>query len=146
MFSWQIWDANLTDNSKTGNEFEQNKLSEVCIWTKFIQFIPYLWVVSQICESDLPWKHQQTTRWRLFSRLWWRYYHHATHDSLSACIFFLRQLSAFFSWKEAVLPSGKLDLRYFPFWKRRLYLYNYLNWHVRTSARPWVNSRPCDPG
>ena len=29
MFSWQIWDANLTDNSKIGDEFEQNKLSEV---------------------------------------------------------------------------------------------------------------------
>ena len=38
------------------------------------QFIPYLGVVSQICISDLPWKHQQTTRWRLFSRLWYRHY------------------------------------------------------------------------
>ena len=35
MFSWQIWDANLTDNSKIGDEFKQNRLSEVCI----VQFI-----------------------------------------------------------------------------------------------------------
>ena len=26
MFSWQIWDANLTENSTIGDEFEQNKL------------------------------------------------------------------------------------------------------------------------
>ena len=30
--------------------FEQNKL----------QLIPYLGVVSQICISDLPWKHKKT--------------------------------------------------------------------------------------
>ena len=29
MFSWQIWDTNLSDNSKIGDEFEQNKLTEV---------------------------------------------------------------------------------------------------------------------
>ena len=29
VFSWQIWDANLTDNSKIGDEFGKNKLSEV---------------------------------------------------------------------------------------------------------------------
>ena len=38
------------------------------------KFIPYLGVVIQICISDLPWKHQQTNRWRLFSRLWYRHY------------------------------------------------------------------------
>ena len=31
MFLWQIWDTNLTNDSKIGDEFEQNKLSEVCI-------------------------------------------------------------------------------------------------------------------
>ena len=69
MFSWQIWDANLTENSKMGDEFEQ--------WIRqliLFEFIPYLGVVSQICISNLPWKHQQTTRWRLFSRLWYRHY------------------------------------------------------------------------
>ena len=38
------------------------------------EFIPYLGVVSQICISDLPWKHQHTTRWRSFSRLCHRHY------------------------------------------------------------------------
>ena len=33
----------MTDNSKIGGEFEQNKLSEVCT-------IDYLGVVSQICQ------------------------------------------------------------------------------------------------
>ena len=28
MLSWQIWNANLTENSKIGDELEQNKLSE----------------------------------------------------------------------------------------------------------------------
>ena len=56
MFSLKIWDANLTDNSKIGDEFEQNKLSEVYIQTKLIQFIPYLGLsvkfVSQICHEN----------------------------------------------------------------------------------------------
>ena len=53
MFSWQIWDKNLTDNSKIGDEFEQNKLSEVCIWTKQIQFILSFGVVIQICRENI---------------------------------------------------------------------------------------------
>ena len=46
MFSWQIWDANLTgnSNSKIGDEFEQNKLSEVCT----VEFIS-----SQICHENI---------------------------------------------------------------------------------------------
>ena len=40
MFSWQIWDANLTDNYKIGDEFEQNKLSEVCIAEFIVQIHP----------------------------------------------------------------------------------------------------------
>ena len=65
MFSWQIWDANLTDNYKIDTYFWQ---------LISFEFILYLGVVSQICISDLPWKHQQTTRWRLSSRLWYRHY------------------------------------------------------------------------
>ena len=51
----------MTDNSKIGDEFEQNKLSEVCSVNPLFEFIPYLGVVSQIFISDLPCKHQQTT-------------------------------------------------------------------------------------
>ena len=40
----------------------------------FFELIPYLGVVSQICISDPPRKHQQTTRWRSYSRLWYRHY------------------------------------------------------------------------
>ena len=53
MFSWQIWDTNLTDNSKIGEEFEQNKLSEVCIVNSFFEFIPYLKFASQICHKNI---------------------------------------------------------------------------------------------
>ena len=59
MFSWQIWDANLTDNSKIGDEFEQNKHSEVCIvnfWTRIHPLsILELSVkcVSQICHENI---------------------------------------------------------------------------------------------
>ena len=56
VFSWQIWDENLTDNSKIVDEFEENKLSEVCIWIKWIQFIPILELsvkfASQICHEN----------------------------------------------------------------------------------------------
>ena len=57
MFSWQNWEANLTDNSKIRDEFEQNKLSEVNI-VKFIVRIssPILELsvklVSQICQEN----------------------------------------------------------------------------------------------
>ena len=42
MFSWQICDANLTDNSNKGNEFEQKKLSEVWSYIILFKFIPIL--------------------------------------------------------------------------------------------------------
>ena len=35
MLSWQIWDANLTDNSQIRDEFEQTKFPEIYI-VKFI--------------------------------------------------------------------------------------------------------------
>ena len=55
------------------------------IWTKQVVRSMYCWIhcsnsspilefVSQVCISDLPWKHQQTTRWHLFSRLRYRHY------------------------------------------------------------------------
>ena len=69
MFSRQIWDANFIDNSKIGDEFDYTYFWQLVLF----KFIPYLGYVSQICISDLPWKHQQTTRWRLFSRLWYRH-------------------------------------------------------------------------
>ena len=37
VLSWQIWDANLTNNSKIGDEFEKSKLSEEC------SVIPWFW-------------------------------------------------------------------------------------------------------
>ena len=52
MFSWQIWDANLTDNSKIGDEFEQNKLSEVCVG----EFI--VWIHPQILELSVKFASQ----------------------------------------------------------------------------------------
>ena len=52
-----------------------NELDDTYFWQLILfKFIPYLGVVSQICISDLPSKHQQTTRWHLFSRLWYRHY------------------------------------------------------------------------
>ena len=47
----QIW----LDNSKMGDEFQYLVRS----------------MYRQLCISDLPWQHQQTTRWCLFSRLWY---------------------------------------------------------------------------
>ena len=49
MLSWQIWDANLTDNSKIGDEFEQNKMSAVCIVNLWTQIHPLSWS----CQSNL---------------------------------------------------------------------------------------------
>ena len=52
-----------------------SKVDNTYFWQLILfEFIPYLGVVSQIWISDLPWKHQQTTRWRLLSRLWYTYY------------------------------------------------------------------------
>ena len=53
----------------------QDEFDDSYFWQLILsEFIPYLGVVSQICIWDLPWKHQHTTRWRLFSRLWNRHY------------------------------------------------------------------------
>ena len=87
-FSWQIWDASLTDNSKVGDElylFRSN------------YFVPihHLEIVSQICISDLPWKHQHITRWRLYSRLWYRHYS-GPHDAMQV----------FFSWGASMNSRG----------------------------------------
>ena len=79
VFSWQIRDTNLIDNS---NSF----CSNTYFWQLLLfEFIPYLGVVSQICISDLPWKHQQTTRWCLFSRLWYKHYYHLEYTTRAEC-------------------------------------------------------------
>ena len=44
----------VSDNSKIGDEFEQNKLSEVFSYIILFEFTPYLGVVSQIYILDLP--------------------------------------------------------------------------------------------
>ena len=80
MFSWQIWDANLTDNSKIGDELEQNHVTTYFWQLILFKFIPYQGAVSQICISNPLWKYQQTTRWRLFSWLWYRHYGHPRKD------------------------------------------------------------------
>ena len=53
----------------SNNEFDDTYLGQLILF----KFIPYLGIVSQICISDLSWKHQNTTRWRLFTRLWNRH-------------------------------------------------------------------------
>ena len=57
-FVWQLQDY----------FFWQISCQNYVLSNSLFKFIPYLGVVSQVCISDLPWKHQQTTRWRLFSR------------------------------------------------------------------------------
>ena len=59
MFSWQIWDANLIDNSKIGTEFEQNKLAlrSMYRWIHCSNSSPILELsvkfASQICHENI---------------------------------------------------------------------------------------------
>ena len=49
MFSWQIWDAHLTDNSKIGDEFEQWIRQYILLTTYFVWIYPLSWS----CQSNL---------------------------------------------------------------------------------------------
>ena len=42
MFSWQIWDANLTDNSKIGDEFEQWIQQNILLTLYFARMHPVI--------------------------------------------------------------------------------------------------------
>jgi hypothetical protein len=71
MFSWHIWDTNLTDKSKIWDEIEFKSWRYILLTIYFVRIHPLSWS----CQSNLYlWKHQQTTRWRLFSDLWYRHY------------------------------------------------------------------------
>ena len=81
----------------SNNEFDDTYFWQLILF----EFIPYL--VSQICISDLPWKHQQTTRWSFFTRLWYRHYQKQPKNYFEKKLFYeLMSLTAPFHRKFSV--------------------------------------------
>ena len=67
-FDWQLQVRGWIRTMNLNNEF-----GDTYFWQLIFFLIHHLGVVSQICISDVPWELLQTTRCRLFSRLWYRH-------------------------------------------------------------------------